>query len=74
MHYSAKNNAVDSLKILYHLDADINDRDFKSRTPLFVAAETGENLYQWFELKKIERFKKFIDCLFEVRKPGSFKT
>ena len=41
MHYAAKNNAAASLKIMLRLGAFINDRDYKRRTPLFVAAETG---------------------------------
>ena len=41
MHYAAKNNAADSLKIMLRLGAHINERDYKRRTPLFVAAETG---------------------------------
>ena len=45
MHYAAKNNAAQSLKIMLRLGAFINDRDYKSRTPLFVAAETGYIFY-----------------------------
>ena len=41
MHYAAKNNAAASLKIMLRLGAHINDRDYKRRTPLFVAAESG---------------------------------
>ena len=41
MHYAAKNNATASLKIMLRLGAFINDRDYKQRTPLFVAVETG---------------------------------
>ena len=41
IHYAAKFNAVRSLKILIDANADVNDRDYKRRTPLFVAAETG---------------------------------
>jgi len=41
MHYAAKNNAAASLKIMLRLGAHINDRDYKRRTPLFVAAETA---------------------------------
>ncbi len=43
MHYAAKNNATASLKTLLKLGAAINARDFKMRTPLFVAAESGKN-------------------------------
>lgn len=42
MHYAAKNNAAASLKAMLRLGAHINDRDYKRRTPLFVAAETGK--------------------------------
>lgn len=42
MHYASKNNAAASLKIMLRLGAHINDRDYKRRTPLFVAAETGK--------------------------------
>lgn len=41
MHYAAKNNATTLLKIMLRLGACINERDYKRRTPLFVAAETG---------------------------------
>eukprot|EP00111_Clytia_hemisphaerica_P008770 TCONS_00025648-protein len=41
MHYAAKNNAAASLKMMLRLGAHINDRDYKKRTPLFVAAETA---------------------------------
>ena len=42
MHYAAKNNATQSLKVMLRMGGRINDRDYKRRTPLFVAAETGE--------------------------------
>ena len=41
IHYAAKNNAVASLKILLKLGANLNDRDYKQRTPIFLAAENG---------------------------------
>ena len=41
MHFAAKNNAAKSLKVMLSLGAHINERDYKRRTPLFVAAETG---------------------------------
>ncbi|XP_066925009.1 uncharacterized protein [Clytia hemisphaerica] len=41
MHYAAKNNAASSIKVMLRLGAAINDRDYKKRTPLFVAAETA---------------------------------
>ena len=42
MHYAAKNNATASLKSLLNFGSLINARDYKLRTPLFVAAETGK--------------------------------
>ena len=42
MHYAAKNNATASLKSLLRLGANINARDYKMRTPLFVASEAGK--------------------------------
>lgn len=39
IHYAAKYNAVGSLKILLQHKARMNDRDYKQRTPLFLAAE-----------------------------------
>ena len=42
IHYAAKNNSVPSLRTLIKHGASINDRDYKSRTPLFVAAESGK--------------------------------
>ena len=41
IHYAAKNNAVESLKTLLKFNANINDRDYRNRTPIFIAAETG---------------------------------
>ncbi|XP_012558139.2 uncharacterized protein LOC100201978 isoform X1 [Hydra vulgaris] len=43
LHYAAKNNAVDSTRIILHMGGDIGARDYKGRTPLFVAAETGRS-------------------------------
>ena len=42
MHYAAKNNATASLKSLLNFGAHINARDYKLRTPLFVASEAGK--------------------------------
>ena len=42
IHYAAKNNSVPSLRTLLKHGASINDRDYKNRTPLFVAAESGK--------------------------------
>lgn len=38
-HYAAKNDAVKSLRVLLKLGGSMDDRDYKSRTPLQVAAE-----------------------------------
>lgn len=50
MHYAAKNNAASSLKVMLRLGARINDRDYKRRTPLFVAAETGQYFAAIFQI------------------------
>ena len=42
IHYAARNNAIATLKALIKLGASITDRDYKSRTPLYVAAENGK--------------------------------
>ena len=42
LHYAAKNNSVEALKTLLRLGANLNVRDYKDRTPLFVAAENGK--------------------------------
>lgn len=39
VHYAAKNDADNALKMLIKLGADVNCRDYKQRTPLQVAAE-----------------------------------
>ena len=44
LHYAAKNDAVGSLKTLMKLNANPNNRDYKNRTPLQVAAELGKYL------------------------------
>ena len=44
MHYAARNNAVESLKCLMKLGGKVSDRDYKDRTPLFLAAEQGKSL------------------------------
>ena len=36
IHYAAKNDAVDSLKVLLQLGANIEDKDYKHRSPLQV--------------------------------------
>ena len=42
IHYAAKYNAVTTLKVLIEHRVDYNARDYKGRTPLFLAAETGK--------------------------------
>lgn len=41
IHYAAKYNAVGSLKVLLQSNAGMNDRDYRQRTPIFIAAEMG---------------------------------
>ena len=41
IHFASKYNATDALVMLIGLDARLDDRDHKERTPLQVAAETG---------------------------------
>ena len=59
MHYAAKNNAAASIKVMLRLGALINDRDYKRRTPLFVAAETGKIYF-------ILSAYSFVFCIFTV--------
>ena len=40
-HYAAKNDAAKVLKVLLKLGGRTEDRDYKQRTPLQVAAELG---------------------------------
>ncbi|XP_065664110.1 transient receptor potential cation channel subfamily A member 1 [Hydra vulgaris] len=42
IHYAAKYNAVGSLKILIENRANLCDKDYKNRTPLYIAAETAQ--------------------------------
>ncbi|XP_069478241.1 transient receptor potential channel pyrexia-like [Ambystoma mexicanum] len=39
IHYAAKHDAVESLKVLLENNSDVNARDYKHRTPLQLAAE-----------------------------------
>ena len=39
VHYAAKNDAVDSLRMLRKLDCNVEVKDSKQRTPVHVAAE-----------------------------------
>ena len=41
MHYGAKNNSFQTLKVMLRMNGRINERDYKRRTPLFVAAEAA---------------------------------
>eukprot|EP00794_Sanderia_malayensis_P014118 gene14118-15594_t len=43
IHYAAKYNAVEALKTLLQYNAKLCDRDYKDRTPLFIAAEAGRS-------------------------------
>ena len=45
-HYAAKNDAGKALKILLKLGGSMEERDYKHRTPLQVAAELGMLLYR----------------------------
>lgn len=45
VHYAAKNDALDSLKMLVKIGCDIEVRDSKQRTPLQAASELGLLLY-----------------------------
>ena len=60
IHYAAKNNSVPSLRTLLKLGASINDRDYKSRTPLFVAAESGMKM----SLYAVRRYFLFVFFFF----------
>ena len=44
-HYAAKNDAAKALKVLLKLGGRMDDRDYKQRTPLQVAAELGKVIY-----------------------------
>lgn len=52
VHYAAKNDAVDSLKVLLKMGCDLESRDSKWRTPLQVAAELGK--YNFIHLNKVD--------------------
>ena len=41
IHYAAKNDAVYATKCLIRLGADATAKDYKKRTPVFVASEAG---------------------------------
>jgi uncharacterized protein len=38
MHFAAKRDNVDMMRLLLHFKADVNARDLNGRTPLFYAA------------------------------------
>ena len=50
-HYAAKNDAAKALKVLLKLGGRMEDRDYKQRTPLQVAAELGMVIY-WIKTEK----------------------
>ena len=50
-HYAAKNDAAKALKVLLKLGGRMEDRDYKQRTPLQVAAELGRVIY-WIKTGK----------------------
>ena len=58
IHYAAKNDAVNSLKVLVKLGSNLNCRDFKKRTPLQLAAELGKSVNG--KSQKNSHFIKFI--------------
>lgn len=41
LHFAARNDAVEACKILVKCDADIEAKDYRKRTPVYVAAELG---------------------------------
>ena len=55
LHYAAKNDATHSLKTLLKYGADIDDRDYKERTPLQVNKKSWKTRYfykfSWFKFK-----------------------
>ncbi|XP_065646900.1 uncharacterized protein LOC124812268 [Hydra vulgaris] len=44
IYYAAKNGAVESLKVLLEHGANIEDKDYKQRTPLQIAAELDRSV------------------------------
>jgi len=44
LHFAARNDAVESTKTLVKLGADLEAKDYKNRTPIFVAAELGKEI------------------------------
>ena len=68
MHYASKNNATLSLKVMLRLGGRINDRDYKRRTPLFVAAETGKNFFV------IKIYPKYPIALKEIITGATFRN
>ena len=43
LHFASKYNAEDVISVLMELGAGLADRDYKERTPMQLAAETGNN-------------------------------
>ena len=50
LHYAAKNNAVGAMKVLLKLGASMNDRDYRLRTALHLAAENGKKKIKFNDL------------------------
>ena len=46
LHYAARYDSVEAMKVLIQAGAMIDGVDFLNRTPLHVAAETGKILYR----------------------------
>ena len=41
MHYASKYNSCEAILALLELGSRLDERDYKQRTPLYAAAETG---------------------------------
>ena len=52
MHYGAKNNSFQTLKVMLRMNGRINERDYKRRTPLFVAAKAACSLSARFLIEQ----------------------
>lgn len=51
VHYAAKNDACNSLKMLIKMKCKYdNVLDYKGRTPLFVAAELGNHYFIYYQV------------------------
>lgn len=45
LHFAAKNDATEAVRILLQKGADIAARDYKQRTPLQLAVNLGKDTY-----------------------------